>query len=310
METTTGAAASKNLSRTITKKSGKEFFLESTVATMVVVIPAIGVVISPFWILRFGLTMIDATLFFSFYILTVVGIAVGYHRYFTHRSFESNKGFKVFLAVAGEMAMQGPVIRWVADHRRHHSFADVVGDPHSPYTPVKTFLGGFWHAHTGWMFDAEKTIIRKYAPDLMCDQTIVKIDKLYFLWSAVSLFLPAIIGLILTQSWQGGFSAFLFGSLVRVFVMNQVTWAVNSFGHCFGDRPHELKDKSTNVWWLSVASFGEGWHNNHHAYPTYANHGHGWRQIDLGWMVILAANKLGLVWNVKSGTSKKNKNEQ
>lgn len=307
---TTGATASKNLSQTITKKSGKELLLETAVAAMVVIIPAIGVVISPFWIFSFGLTLLDVTLFFGFYVLTIIGIAVGYHRYFTHRGFETNKGLKIFLAIAGEMAMQGPVVRWVADHRRHHSFADVTGDPHSPYTPVKEFLGGFWHAHIGWMFDAEKTIIRKYAPDLMCDQTIIKIDKLYFLWSAVSLFLPAIIGLLVTRSWQGGFSGFLFGSLVRVFVMNQVTWAVNSFGHCFGDRPHELKDKSTNVWWLSVASFGEGWHNNHHAYPTYANHGHGWRQIDLGWMVISAANKLGLVWNVKSGTGKKNKNEQ
>lgn len=250
MEALKEVSANNKAAKTIALKTGSGLILESAVAALIVIVPAGAVVLSPLWIMRFGLTLLDCVLFLSFYVLTIVGIAVGYHRFFTHRSFEAKKGVKIFLAIAGELAMQGPIIRWVADHRRHHSFTDETGDPHSPHLPSQNFFKGLWHAHSGWFFDAEKTIIRKYAPDLMCDRTVIKIDKLYFLWTATSLLLPAFIGLVVTRNWQGAFSAFLFGGLIRVFAVNQVIWAVNSFCHYFGSKPNKINDNSTNVWWL------------------------------------------------------------
>ncbi len=236
------------------------------------------------------------------YWLTGHGITVGFHRLFTHKSFKPNRAVKVFWAIAGSMAIQGPVIRWVADHRKHHKFSDRDGDPHSPWRyghDLKALAKGFWYAHMMWLFNPEQTPQRKYAPDLMKDGDIVKISRQFPMWVAVSLLAPAVAGGLLTMSWQGALTAFFWASLVRVSLLHHVTWSINSICHTIGERPFLSRDKSANVWWLAIPSMGESWHNLHHADPTCARHGVLPGQVDTSARVIWAMEKLGWVRDVR-----------
>jgi stearoyl-CoA desaturase (Delta-9 desaturase) len=236
------------------------------------------------------------------YVVTLHGVTVGFHRLFTHKSFKPNRFVKNTLAIMGSMAIQGPVVRWVADHRKHHKFSDRDGDPHSPWkygTSLGALWKGLWHAHMGWLFDEEQTPQRKYAPDLMNDSDIVRISRQFPLWVAVSLAAPAVAGGLITWSWQGALTAFFWGSLVRVSLLHHVTWSINSICHTIGDRPFVSRDKSANVWWLALPSGGESWHNLHHADPTCARHGVMRGQVDTSARVIWALEKVGWVDDVR-----------
>jgi stearoyl-CoA desaturase (delta-9 desaturase) len=206
------------------------------------------------------------------------------------------------------MAIQGPVIRWVADHRRHHAFSDQPGDPHSPHLEegpgVKGVLKGLWHAHIGWFFDEEQTSAKRWAPDMVREPAMRRIDKLFPLWALLSFFLPAVFGFAITGTISGAISAFLWGSLVRIFMLHHVTWSINSICHFYGDRPYQTTDFSTNNWVLSIISMGESWHNNHHAFPTSAVHGLKPYQIDMTAGVIRVLKVFGLATDIKTVSAK------
>ena len=255
-----------------------------------------------------GLSWLDAGLALFFYFLTLTGITVGYHRHFTHRAFRARRGLRVALAVLGSMAFQGPVITWVADHRRHHAFADKEGDPHSPWlfgTTPAAVARGFWHSHMGWTFNRDRTNLVRFAPDLRADRDVSRIARQFPLWTVVSLLSPALLGGLITMTWWGALTAFFWAGLVRVAVLHHVTWSVNSICHIVGDQPWTHRDRSTNVWPLAIASMGESWHNLHHADPTCARHGVGRGQIDMTARLIWMFEKLGWAHDVRWPTAKR-----
>ncbi|HYO61878.1 MAG TPA: acyl-CoA desaturase [Actinomycetota bacterium] len=282
--------------------------LQRRLTLIVTILPFAGFVAAVWSLWGTGLTALDAALFLAFYAFSGLGVTIGFHRYFTHQGFEAGPKLRAALAIAGSFAVQGPVIRWVADHRRHHAFADQPGDPHSPHLDegpgVKGVLKGLWHAHIGWFFDVEQTSARRWAPDLVKDPVMRKIDKLFPLWTLLSFGLPPVIGFAITGTARGALTAFIWGSLARIFFLHHVTWSVNSICHFYGKRPYETTDYSTNNWLLAIVSFGESWHNNHHAFPTSAVHGIQKGQIDLTGGTIRLLQKLRLVRDVKVVTPK------
>ena len=245
---------------------------------------------------------VDLILFAIFYGISAHGITVGFHRYFTHGSFKANRGLKIGLAIAGSLAVQGPITRWVADHRRHHAFSDQEGDPHSPWVyggGTKNIAKGFWHSHMGWLFDPEQTNQQRFAPDLLADPDIQKVDHHFPTLVVVTMVLPGLLGGLITWSWVGGLQAFFWASLVRVFLLHHVTWSINSICHIVGKKPFASRDQSRNVWPLAVLSMGESWHNLHHAEPTAARHGVDRGQIDSSARLIWTFEKLGWATDVK-----------
>jgi stearoyl-CoA desaturase (Delta-9 desaturase) len=277
--------------------------LQRRLVLLVTIVPFAGFLwaVVNFW--GGGLSWTDAGIAVAFYVFTGFGITIGFHRLFTHRSFETNRFITGTLAIAGSMAVQGPIIKWVADHRRHHAYSDQEGDPHSPHLDdgpgVKGVVRGLWHAHLGWMLNDENTSPRRWCPDLLKDSTIRKIDRFFPLWMVLTFALPPVFGFLITGTLQGAFTAFLWGSLVRVFMLHHVTWSINSICHFYGKRPFESDDYSTNNWLLSLISFGESWHNNHHAFPSAAVHGIERGQFDITGLTITGLEKLGLARNVK-----------
>ncbi|SEL20954.1 stearoyl-CoA desaturase (delta-9 desaturase) [Blastococcus sp. DSM 46786] len=278
--------------------------LEIVTLYVFVVVPflALAAVVPAVW--GWGLSWLDVGLAVGFYFATLLGVTVGYHRYFTHGSFKAKRPLRLALAVAGSMAIQGPVVQWVADHRRHHAFSDREGDPHSPWrygTGAGALLKGMFHAHLGWLFERRKTNAERYAPDLLKDPALVMTGRLFIVWAAVSVFLPALIGGVVTGTWAGAWSAFFWAGLVRIALLHHVTWSINSVCHVVGDRPFVSpgRDRATNFWPLAILSAGESWHNLHHADPTCARHGVLRGQIDISARVIWAFEKLGWAWNVK-----------
>lgn len=244
----------------------------------------------------------DVAIAVVMYIISGHGVTVGFHRHFTHRSFKANRGLKNAMAIAGSLAVEGPVIRWVADHRRHHKYSDKEGDPHSPWRygeTVPALMKGMFHAHMGWMFDVEQTDQRKYAPDLLKDPDLRKISRAFPGLVAVSLLLPPLLGGLITWSWQGAATAFFWATLVRIGLLHHVTWSINSICHAIGERPFNSRDKSGNVWWLAFLSMGESWHNLHHADPTCARHGVLKGQIDSSARFIWLFEKLGWATDVR-----------
>ncbi len=280
-----------------TKRRGEQFALY-----LVVAIPFLAFLATVPVAWGWGMGWTDAALFLVFYYVSGLGVTVGYHRYFTHASFKANRSLRVAMAVAGSLAIEGPVIRWVADHRRHHAFSDREGDPHSPWrfgTSFRAMMKGFWFAHIGWLFDVEHTNREKYTPDLLRDRNIALVDKLFPLWFTVSLLLPAVLGGLITMSVTGAVSAFFWASLVRIFLLHHVTWSINSICHMIGERPFAARDKSANFWPLAILSFGESWHNMHHADPTAARHGVLRGQLDTSARTIWLFEKLGWATNVR-----------
>lgn len=249
-----------------------------------------------------GLSWLDVVLAVVMYAITGHGITIGFHRYFTHGAFKAGRKVRIGLAIAGNMAVQGPLVRWVADHRKHHKFSDQEGDPHSPWrygTGVRALTKGMWWAHMGWLFDVEQTPQDKYAPDLLKDPDMVRVSRQFPAWVAVSLMLPALAGGLITWSWQGALTAFFWAGLVRVGLLHHVTWSINSICHAVGNQPFRSRDKSGNVWWLAVPSMGESWHNLHHADQTAARHGVLRGQLDSSARIIRWMEKLGWVSDVR-----------
>ena len=249
-----------------------------------------------------GLGPLDVAIAGSAYVITGLGVTVGFHRHFTHGSFRATRPLRVALAVAGSLAIEGPVTRWVADHRRHHAFSDREGDPHSPWRygeTIPALTKGLFHAHVGWLFDAEQANPRRYAPDLLADRDVARVARAFPALVACSVLLPPALGGLLSWSWQGALTAFFWGSLVRISLLHHVTWSINSICHAIGERPFRSRDRSGNVWWLALLSFGESWHNLHHADPTCARHGVLRGQIDPSARVIRIFERLGLATDVR-----------
>ena len=249
-----------------------------------------------------GIGPVDIALAVAFWLISGLGVTVGFHRYFTHGAFKANRGVKIALAIAGMMSVQGPVITWVADHRRHHAYSDREGDPHSPWlfgTSAVALTKGFWHSHMGWMFTREMTNEDRFAPDLLKDRDIVWANKLFPVWTVASLLLPALLGGLFTWSLWGALTGFFWAGLVRVSFLHHITWSVNSICHMIGERPFKSRDKAANFWPLAILSFGESWHNSHHADPTCARHGVLRGQLDISARTIWIFEKLGWAWKVR-----------
>src|SRR5580700_9810639 len=267
-----------------------------------VAIPFLALVAAIPLLWGWGLNWHDVVIALVFYWVSGLGVTVGYHRYFTHGSFKAKTGLRVALAIAGTLAIEGPVITWVSDHRRHHKYSDKEGDPHSPWRygeDWKALTKGLVFAHIGWLFDPNKTSQEKFSPDLLADRKVWRVDRSFPALVAVSLLLPALIGGLWGMSLHGAITAFFWGSLVRVALLHHVTWSINSICHTFGREEFEVRDKSRNVAWLAIASFGESWHNLHHADPTCARHGALKGQLDPSARVIWAFEKLGWAYDVR-----------
>lgn len=237
------------------------------------------------------------------YLLTAVGITVGFHRLLTHRSFQTSKPLEYLFAVLGSMAVQGPVIAWVADHRKHHAHTDKEGDPHSPHVGhgegIRGVMAGLWHAHSGWLMSTQgRADWKRYAADLYEDPGMRSINRRFVPLVFASLALPAIVGYLVSGTPVGAATALLWGGLVRIFFVHHVTWSVNSVCHFLGSRRFDTDDHSTNVFWLSLPSLGESWHHNHHAFPRSAVHGLKPWEPDPSALIISAMEKVGLAWNV------------
>ncbi|QVQ51400.1 acyl-CoA desaturase [Spiractinospora alimapuensis] len=268
-----------------------------------VLVPLLALIAAVPFAWGWGLTLTDVIIAAVFYLISGLGVTVGYHRYFTHGSFKAKRPLRIALAVAGSLSVEGSVVKWVADHRRHHKYADAEGDPHSPWRfgdDWRSVAKGLFYAHMGWLFlSEEKTSPKRFAPDLLKDRDIARVDKLFIPLTLVSLLAPALIGGLVTMSWWGALTAFFWGSLVRIALLHHVTWSVNSICHTIGEENFAVRDRSRNVWWLAIPSFGESWHNLHHADPTCARHGVLKGQIDISARVIWLFEKLNWAHTVR-----------
>ena len=245
----------------------------------------------------------DVIVFSIMYLATGLGVTVGFHRYFTHRSFKTSKPVRATLAVLGSIAIEGPIISWVADHRKHHTFSDQHGDPHSPHVDhgvgLRGALRGLAHAHVGWLFiHTQRGLRRRYARDLIEDPITNFVDRTFVYWALGGLLLAFALGFAIGGSLYAGLTGLLWGGAVRLLVVHHVTYSINSLCHFFGRRRFETEDESRNLFWLAPFTFGESWHNNHHAFPTSAEHGMRRWELDVSALVIRVLEKLGLVWDV------------
>jgi stearoyl-CoA desaturase (Delta-9 desaturase) len=269
----------------------------------VVTVPIVGVAAAIWYGYGRGISGVDLGLFAGFYVATGLGITVGYHRLFTHQSFRAPTWLRVLFASLGSLAIQGAIVDWVATHRRHHAHTDEIGDPHSPHVDAGDglvgMLRGLWYAHAGWMFGADSTVKETWAPDLLREEPIMRVHRAFPWFVLVSFVAPAVLGGLLTMSFAGALTGFLWGGLVRVFLLHHVTWSINSICHVFGTRPFESHDESRNNAVMAVLGFGEGWHNAHHAFPASARHGLRWWELDVSWLVIRTLAVLRLARDIK-----------
>jgi stearoyl-CoA desaturase (Delta-9 desaturase) len=280
--------------------------ISQVVTLIAVIVPPLGILVAAGVLWNVAFHPVDVAIMVAMYVVCAFGITIGFHRYFTHRSFEASAPVKATLAILGCMTMQGPLTQWVTDHRKHHAFSDKEGDPHSPHAGhgdgVRETLKGFVHAHVGWMFtNLGMEQGRLYGKDLYDDKLIRAIDRMYLLWVVATLGIPFAIGYAL-DGWAGGVEGLIWGGLVRIFLYQHATFSVNSICHMWGRRDYEVRDESRNNWVVAVLVFGEGWHNNHHAFPASARHGLHRFQIDISWWIIRGLEKLRLVSNVRLPT--------
>jgi stearoyl-CoA desaturase (delta-9 desaturase) len=278
--------------------------VQAGVTTMFVVVPFAGLGVAVWLAWGRGLSLADILLAVLFYVITGLGVTIGFHRLLTHRSFTAAPALRTALAVAGSMSFQGAVIGWVATHRRHHAFTDRPGDPHSPYrygTSLAGQLRGLAHAHMGWLLRNDPTSPERYAPDMTADPAMRVISAAFPALCALSLALPFGAGWLIGGSWRTALLALLWAGLVRVTVLQHVTWSVNSLCHVFGSRPFATRryDRATNLWPLALVSFGESWHNMHHSDPACARHGAEPGQIDISATVIRVFERLGWATGVR-----------
>ena len=268
-----------------------------------VLLPLLGFIVAV--VLLWGTDLVgwtDLALFAVFYVVTGYGVTLGFHRLLTHRSFQTHRWVEYLLAITGSMAVQGPVMSWVADHRKHHAHTDQEGDPHSPHghgSGLRGAVAGLWYAHMGWLFDrAGQAEHERYARDLYEDRGMRLIHSAFALWVLVGLAVPFAIGYAVDGTLGGAVTAGVWGGAVRVFMLHHVTWSINSVCHFFGRRRFDVEDQSTNVFWLAPLSFGESWHHNHHAFPRSAMHGLRWWEVDPTAWLIRGMKRARLAWNV------------
>lgn len=276
-----------------------------------VILPLAAFVVSIVLLWGTAFSWLHMGLLVSGYVLTALGITVGFHRLFTHRSFRTGAAVKVVLGALGSMAVEGPILTWAATHRRHHQHSDAPGDPHSPHVTGEgegeggggagAVLRGFLHAHFGWFFAPAPAAdsLERYVPDLLRDPVVRRTSRLFPLWVALGLVIPGGVALAVTGSWSEALLGFLWGGGARVFLVHHVTWSVNSVCHLWGTRPFASRDESRNNALFGVLALGEGWHNNHHAFPASARHGLAWWQLDIGYMVIRLMGAGGLAHDIR-----------
>lgn len=277
--------------------------LERRVTLAVTILPFAGFVAGGIHLWNNGLSALDLGIFIGMYLFAGLGVTVGFHRLLTHRAFVAHPAIRVLLAIEGSMSLQGPVIKWVGDHRRHHAYSDVPGDPHSPHLEdaegLWGVLRGLAHAHMGWLFERERTVFHRFVPDLLKDSAMLRVNALFPLWVLLSLGVPPLIGFTVTGRPSAALTAFLWGGLARIFLLHHVTWSINSICHFYGKRPFDAPDESTNNWALALISLGEAWHNNHHAFPSSARHGLLKWQLDPSAWFISLLDRLHLAGRIK-----------
>jgi stearoyl-CoA desaturase (Delta-9 desaturase) len=265
-----------------------------------VVVPFAGVLAAVLLLWSSWVDWADLALLAVMYVVTAGGITIGFHRLLTHRSFATYPWMERLLARIGQLSVQGSVLDWVADHRKHHAHTDTEGDPHSPHVDHGSGLRGLWHAHTGWLLETQgQADWRRYAKDLYEDPKMKRIGRHFPRYVALSLLIPTVIGFAM-HGWtlEGAVRGYVWGGLVRIFLVHHVTWSVNSVCHFFGSRRFATDDHSTNVGWLSLLSLGESWHHNHHAFPRAAQHGFRRHELDPSGWAIAALERVGLAWDV------------
>jgi len=275
---------------------------ERRAAVLTVLTPGVAVLFAGWHFWGHGLSMLDVILGVIMYSITMLGITVGYHRLFTHRSFQCVTPIRMALCIAGSMAAQGPVLFWTACHRRHHQCSDAAGDPHSPHlhgAGAKGVFVGCFYAHVGWMFHHKPENYIRRVPDLIRDRKLMALNRHYPWLVAAGVILPGLVALAITRQWQSAGSAMLWAGGVRLFLAHHTTWSINSICHLYGDSPYATGDQSRNNGVCAVLTFGEGWHNNHHAFPTSARHGLQWWQVDASYWLIRAMSAVGLAWDVR-----------
>lgn len=267
-----------------------------------VTLPLLGVLAAAISLWGVAFNWIYLAVMVVMYLISGLGITIGFHRLFTHKSFDTYKPISYMWGAFGSMAVQGPLSQWAAMHRKHHQHSDSHDDPHSPNTHGDSVLGtlrGLWHAHWGWLFDASPKDLPRYIPDLTRDRVATSVSRLFPLWAFLGLLVPAAVAGLATMSWTGALLGLIWGGLVRVFLVQHVTWSVNSVCHVWGARPYESHDESRNNPIFGVLALGEGWHNNHHAFPASARHGLAWWQFDISYIIIRTMAFFRLAWNVR-----------
>jgi stearoyl-CoA desaturase (delta-9 desaturase) len=273
------------------------------VVVSVITVPLVAVLATPMVVWGWGFHWVDLGLLLGMYLLTGLGITVGFHRLFTHRSFETSMPVKFVLGVLGSMTVQGSLMEWVALHRRHHQYSDAEGDPHSPLhgmeDGVRGVLRGFWHSHVGWIVRPGPFELDRYVTDLRQSRALRFVDAMFAAWVALGLLIPAAVGGLLTGSWAGALTALIWGGPVRIFLVHHITWSINSACHIWGSQPFETNDESRDNVLFGLLAWGEGWHNAHHAFPTSARHGLAWWKLDVSYWFIWVLARIGLAWNVK-----------
>ena len=273
------------------------------IATLIaVLLPPVALVVGIILLWPYGFSWVYLGLLVGMYLLTGLGITVCYHRLFTHKSFETNRVVTCIFGVLGSMAVEGSILSWVATHRSHHQHSDCDHDPHSPHTHgagLLNFLRGLFYAHVGWFIRGRLPELGRYVPDLTRDRMIMAISRTFPLWVLVGLVIPAALGGLLTWSWMGVLLGFIWGGLVRILLVHHVTWSINSVCHIWGRQPFDVRDESRNNAICGILGFGEGWHNNHHAFPTSARHGLRWWELDTSYLVIRALSLAGLARNIR-----------
>jgi stearoyl-CoA desaturase (Delta-9 desaturase) len=265
-----------------------------------VVVPFLGVLAAVVLLWNREVDVIDLAILAVMYLLTGAGVTIGFHRLLTHRAFQTYPSVERLFAVLGSMSVQGSVLDWVADHRKHHAHSDHEGDPHSPHVGHGSGLRGLVYAHVGWLLETQgQADWKRYAAELYEDPAMRRIGRRFPALVVLSLLIPTLAGFVLHGfTVDGAIRGLVWGGLVRIFLVHHVTWSVNSVCHFFGRRRFDTDDQSTNVPWLAVLSLGESWHHNHHAFPRSAYHGLRWWEVDPSGLIISSMRRLGLAWNV------------
>ncbi len=272
-----------------------------------VIIPFLGLIAAITISWGWGLNWTELALLIGMYLASGLGITVGYHRLFVHRSFNTFRTVKFILAVMGSMSVEGSVFKWAAIHRHHHKNSDQPDDPHSPHgfgSGTWGVVKGLWHAHMGWMFSPDPPNLGRLVRDLYKDRVLRVANRLFGVWVILGLLIPTALGALISGTWMGALLGFIWGGLVRVFLVHHLTWSINSVCHLWGRQPYRSNDESRNNFVCGLLGLGEGWHNNHHAFPASARHGLRWWEFDFSYCVIRALELLGLVWCVRVPNAK------